>query len=145
MKLKLNKLTVFLLLLFLFVGFVVKFTIFKNSEKSIANQTAIATLNSDELVNSFTLDEKKSNALYEGKIIEVTGKIKEISFINQRITVILTSNNKTFGVICDMNPNQKEKIKKLSINQKITVKGICKGFLKDVILLDCFIDFSANE
>lgn len=145
MKLKKIKFTFFLLILFLLVGFVVKYTLFNFSEKNIANQTAIATLNSDELINSFTLNEKKSIALYEGKIIEVRGEIKEISFINERITVILSSNNKTFGVLCDMNPNQKEKIKKLSKNETITVKGICKGFLKDVILLDCIIDFSANE
>lgn len=145
MKLKKIKFTFFLLILFLLVGFVVKYTLFNFSEKNIADQTAIATLNSDELINSFTSNEKKSIALYEGKIIEVSGEIKEISFINERITVILSSNNKTFGVLCDMNPNQKEKIKKLSKNETITVKGICKGFLKDVILLDCFIDFSANE
>jgi len=145
MKLKFYKSTIILFLLFLFVGIVLKGFIFKNSAKNLSNQTAIATLNSDELINSFTLNEKKSNSLYEGKVIEVTGKIKEISFLNDRITIILTNNNKTFGVICDMNPNQKEKIKKLSNNQKITVKGICKGYLKDVILLDCQLDFSANE
>ncbi len=145
MKIKVTKSKISVFLLFLFLGLVIKFAFFKNSLKNSSNQTAIATIKSDELIKSFALNEKKSNALYEGKIIEVSGKVKEISYINERITVILDSDSKTFGVICDINPTQKEKIKQLSINQKITVKGVCKGFLKDVILLDCFIEFSTNE
>jgi len=83
--------------------------------------------------------------LYAGKIIEVTGFIKEISFINNRNTIILNSSTETFGVICDLNKNQEDKIKQLKEDQKIRVKGICKGFLKDVILLNCSIDLTPNE
>ena len=90
-------------------------------------------------------DEERSDSLYADKIIEVTGHIKEIMFLNNRNTIILNSNTENFGVICDVNPNQKRKIKQLKKHQKIRVKGICKGFLKDVILLNCSIDLIPNE
>ncbi len=116
-----------------------------SANKNLENETAALSLNAFDLVDNFTNNEEISNDLYAGKIIEVTGTIKEITHLNDRITVILNSNSDRFGVICDINPNQKGKIKQLQQLQKITVKGICKGFLKDVILLNCTIDLPTNE
>lgn len=116
-----------------------------SSDKNLENETAALSLNALDLVYNFTNNEEISNDLYAGKIIEVTGTIKEITDLNDRITVILNSNSNRFGVICDINSNQKGKIKQLQQLQKITVKGICKGFLKDVILLNCTIDLPTNE
>lgn len=119
--------------------------IFKNNEKDLGNELAELTLSSNDLLNSYSKNEEKSDSLYAGKIIEINGTIKEITFLNNRNTIILNSNSETFGVICDINPSQKEKIKQLKKNQKIQIKGICKGFLKDVILLNCSIDLLTNE
>lgn len=114
-------------------------------KKSLENEVAELNINSNDIVNAYNTNEEKSDSLYAGKIIEVTGIVKEITFLNDRNTIILNSNFDAFGVICDINPNQKEKIKHLKENQKIRVKGICKGFLKDVILLNCSIDLIKNE
>lgn len=134
---------VFLLIL---VGVFYMVNPFKNSaDKNLENEIAEVTLKATDLVNTFSNDEEKSNHLYAGKIIEVTGTIKEITFLNNRNTIILNSNSDTFGVICDINPKEKEKLNQLKQHQKITIKGICKGFLKDVILLNCTIDLPTNE
>lgn len=119
--------------------------LFDSSEKSLENELAALQVNSNDLLNSYSINEEKSDSLYRDKIIEVTGYIKEITYLNDRNTIILNSNSGSFGVICDINPNQKEKINKLQQHQKINVKGICKGFLKDVILLNCSIDLLTNE
>lgn len=131
--------------LILFGGYFFIENLFKSSEKNLEKESALVSINSDDLVTSFFNDEAKSNKHFTGKIIEVTGSVKEISFINERITLILKSNINSFGVICDINTTQLEKIVQLKKNQKIIVKGICKGFLKDVILLNCYIDLSTNE
>jgi hypothetical protein len=119
--------------------------LFYSSEKNLENEVAELMLDSNDLIKSYALNEEKSNQLYAEKIIEVTGFIKEITFLNERNTVILNSENETFGVICDIHPNQEEKIKQLKEHQKIRLKGICKGFLKDVILLNCTIEILPNE
>lgn len=121
------------------------FPFYKTSEKNLENETASLIIHSKDLVNSYRINEEKSDRLYTGKIIEVTGFVKEITFLNNRNTILLNSNSETFGVICDMNPNQKDKLKLLKEHQKIQVKGICKGFLKDVILLNCSLDLIPNE
>ena len=119
--------------------------LFASSVKNLENTAAELTLTANDLVATYTNDETKSNTLYSGKIIEVIGTIKEITFLNNRTTIILNSTSETFGVICDINPNEKKTIYKLKKHQKIKVKGICKGFLKDVILLNCSIDLQTNE
>jgi len=133
----------FLFIIFLLVIFIKP--IFEASEKNLENKVAELTLSSNDLIHNYVNNEEKSNKLYTGKIIEVTGFVKQITFLNDTNTIILNSENETFGVICDINSNQKEKIKALKLHQKIRVKGICKGFLKDVILLNCSIDLMTNE
>jgi ABC-type lipoprotein release transport system permease subunit len=134
-----------IILLLLINGYYYILPMFKSSEKNLQNDIAELTVSSKDLISAYTINEEKSDRLYAGKIIEVSGFIKEISFLNNRNTIILNSNTETFGVICDVNPNQEEKIKLLKKHQKIRVKGICKGFLKDVILLNCSIDLIPNE
>lgn len=118
---------------------------FKLSNKNVENEVTEYNLKATDLVNYYANNEAKANLLYTGKIIEITGTIKEISYLNDRNTIILNSNSETFGVICDINPNQREKLHQLKQHQKIKVKGICKGFLKDVIFLNCSIDLPINE
>lgn len=119
--------------------------LFTNYSTDIVNIHPSSSLDSEQLINSFKNNETESNNLYTGKILEVSGVIKEISFLNNRNTIILQAANKNLGVICDIDKSQKDKFKSLKINQKVTVKGMCKGFLNDVILLNCYIDLKPNE
>ena len=118
---------------------------FKSSEVNLEKVTSEVSLNSNLLVSLFIANEEASYKLYAGKVIEVSGFVKEISFLNNRNTVLLYTENKESGIICDIHESQLEKVKKLKKDQKIKIKGICKGFLKDVILLNCYIDLKTNE
>ena len=118
---------------------------FGSSKNNIEHVEASSSLKSDELIYSFSNNENISNSMYTGKILEVVGDVKEISFLNDRNTIILHTSNKKHGVICDVNKSEIEKFKSLKIHQQIKVKGICKGFLEDVILLNCYIDLKPNE
>lgn len=133
-----------ILLILLIVKYCV-LPIFKDSNTPLTNSIAEYNIASEELISLFKNDEKRSNKIYAGKIIEVTGIIKEINFLNDRNTVILKSATNNFGIICDINEVEKDKLKLLKINQQIKVKGICKGYLKDVILLNCSIELPTNE
>lgn len=119
--------------------------LFESSEKNLEKTPSEVFLNSNELVANFVSDTEKASVLYVGKVVEVTGFVEEVTFLNNRKTVLLYTENTASGIICDVNENQTEKINTLQKHQKITVKGICKGFLKDVILLNCYIDLKPNE
>jgi len=83
------------------------------------------------IYDSFEQNEAKANSLYLDKAIQVTGAIAEIKKNQAGQTVaILKSDDPVFGVNCtfknDPGPLQK--------NDTITFKGICTGFLSDVII-----------
>ncbi|GAA0721045.1 hypothetical protein GCM10009430_21890 [Aquimarina litoralis] len=96
-------------------------------------------LSSRSLVASFSKNEQNANDNYKNKVVEVTGSIKEISYLNNRSTLILEGNTRSSSIICDIQPNHKMKLKKLKEGDTITIKGVCKGYLKDVILLNCVL------
>ena len=78
-----NKIFISVILLFLIVnGYYFVVPLFKSSEKNIEIKTAELIINSRDLINSYTLNEQKSDSLYAGKIIEVIGYVKEITFLN---------------------------------------------------------------
>lgn len=145
MKKKNNILYIFIALLLLVNGYYYVVPYFTNSNKNLELVAYEASINSNDLIDSYLISEAETNELYSGKIIEVSGFVKEVTFLNNRNTVILYSQHKTSGVICDIHPSQIEKVKNLKEHQKIVVKGICKGFLKDVVLLNCYIDLKLNE
>ncbi|SEC30965.1 tRNA_anti-like [Tenacibaculum sp. MAR_2009_124] len=117
---------------------------FSNS-KNIKSLPSNFIIKSIDLASSYALDEKKADSLYINKIIKVYGNVKEISYLNNRNTVILLGSSPTSSVICDLNKNELNKLNQLKTNQTVYIKGICKGYLNDVILLNCYIDTIKND
>ncbi len=107
--------------------------------RDISKVSTDVEISSKELVSSYLLNEKSANSVYRGKVVEVDGIIKDITFLNNRNTIIMFGSNKHSNVICDMQSDQEELVKKLKKGQKIRIKGVCKGYLKDAILLHCIL------
>ncbi|MEM8509460.1 MAG: hypothetical protein AAF717_16635 [Bacteroidota bacterium] len=103
------------------------------------------SISSEDLLASFITDEAAASAAYVEKTIEVEGRVKEISFLNNRYTVILQGKGEFSCLICDMNAEQMEQIRQLKKGDLITLRGICKGFLMDAILLNCILINQPNE
>ena len=73
---------------------------------NITDAVSFKNTKSELLLADFKEDEKKADKFYTRKVIEVTGIVKEVSFLNNRNTLILQGEDKDSGVICDMNSNQ---------------------------------------
>jgi len=133
------------IVLLVFSAVLIAFCIYINSKLTaenyidIENTSTELNITSNKLVASFTNNEEQADKMFSGKIVEITGRVKEVTFLNNRNTVILYGQNSTSGIICDFDTNQLEEIKSLSKNQKVTIKGVCKGFLKDVVILNCLL------
>jgi len=85
-----------------------------------------------ELFSRYTANEQQANAIYLNKALEVTGKVLEVKDNQQeKPQIILEAGDPMFGIACTMD--------KASVNvkpgDKITIKGICTGYLNDVILI----------
>lgn len=136
---KKNKIAFFLFSLLLIAGVYLYFGLYNIPQMDITATSTEINTSSENLTLSFSRNEVKANSIYKGKIIEVEGIVKDITFLNERNTVLLQGDTKGTSVICDINPSQIVKVKKLKIGQRVAVKGVCKGFLKDVILLNCVL------
>lgn len=96
-------------------------------------------ISSEDLLAEFLNDEAKANQDYVEKVIEVEGIVKEVTFLNNRYTVLLQGQGEYACLMCDMNIEEMERIKEISTGDTITLKGVCKGFLMDAILLNCVL------
>ena len=81
-----------------------------------------------ELVKSYQINESHSDSLYNGKMIEVSGNVKESKIENGKTTVMLQSADSTAGVYFVL----KDSTELLKTGTTTTLKGLCTGFLGDV-------------
>ncbi len=122
-------------LLILLALSVVVFLFFRiNSNDTSKNQS----ISAPQLVHLFVTNEVAANTIYKSKLVEVEGVVKKVNFLNGRITVFLNGVS-TSSVLCDMTKSQLKIAKKLKKDQKVKLKGVCKGFLNDVIMLNCML------
>lgn len=123
-------LTLFLLFL--------KLYIFRNSDTSVGSRKADTELNAGELIKSFETDELSANARYLNKVIEVKGIVDNIADTKNDITVYLKEKGKTAGVMCSF-AKIELKHKTLKPGDTAIIKGVCNGYLMDVVLNKCAV------
>ena len=83
---------------------------------------------------------KKQQILSIDKIIEVRGRVYEIQKDENQVSLLLDASKDGMGyVTCSMNISEQSKINSLSIGGNAKVKGICTGYLMDVVLNKCII------
>ena len=135
-----NKKNKFLLtaLLFVVLGAFIWFLV--NDIKTKNTKTPTPTISASELYRLYSTNENKANAMYRNKSIVVYGRVKEISYVNRRKTILLEGNKDASGIICDLNEKQTQNLQEIQKEQVLYIQGICKGFLKDVVLLNCHIE-----
>ena len=96
------------------------------------------SLTAKELLFKVNNDQNQLNDMIE-KAIEIKGEIKEITNRDHIYTIILKEDSKETLILCEMQKNQNTKVLELKVGKHIKIKGILKGFLMDVILLQCII------
>jgi len=113
------------------------FVIMNLPQASVNNKTTDLSIQATELFSAYSNNENKANKLYNGKVIEVTGKLIDISEDEQGAYVlILNSGNDFGGILCTLHKNPKSLPK---VGEDITIKGQCNGLLMDVVLSKCVI------
>ena len=110
--------------------------VFQPASRSVDKINPDFTLSSTTLVSEFENDEKMANSLYLDKIIEVSGTISNISDDGSVVVVTLKEPESLSGVLCSFDKNFIS-MEKMSLGTKVTIKGICTGYLLDVVLTKC--------
>jgi hypothetical protein len=132
-----------LLIILLFSGIAAAMTfyiLYNKPHRDPANETSIQ-ISAEELFTAFNEDETNANTLYLDKVLEVKGKILEVTTNQDQMTVVvLETNDPIFGIRCSMS-----KSTDVSVSDFIIVQGICTGYLSDVIITNAFLKQKTKE
>ena len=93
------------------------------------------SLTADKIMDDFFSDESKANKRYLDKIIEVSGIISELKVVKVKGIITLKTTQDFGNVLCHLSEDTSQDIQTLSEGQRITLKGVCTGYLMDVILV----------
>jgi len=126
-------------LLALVGGGVVAFLMYNKPHRNVEKSKVDFILTATELLNAFELNPQDAEQKYTGRIVEVSGAVNSISHSDQRVTIILAAENGFFGVNCSFSSNVNFSNKNIVVGELVNVKGICSGYLDDVILSDCYL------
>jgi hypothetical protein len=110
---------------------------FNRKPADVATLDAQVKVNAAELFSAYEANEQQANASYLTKVIAVTGTVGEVTEDqNQNKVVVLREADAMFGVQCTMKKDQTDAVNKIQPGQKVTIKGLCTGYLMDVVLTD---------
>ncbi len=91
-----------------------------------------------EMITLFQENEQLAIATYTEKLVEVEGVVEKVSFLNNRHTILLKGDTFTQNfILCDMAADEDNPTQKVVKGDTLKLRGVCKGFLLDVILLNC--------
>jgi len=125
------KKSIFIIVLILGLSAVwIIYRMYNKPHRDALTETSIQVSASD-LFRNYESNETEANELYLDKVVEVTGRIAEITTNQELIPIVVfETDNPMFGVRCTM----ENQIINASPGDSVTIKGICTGYLSDVII-----------
>jgi hypothetical protein len=106
--------------------------------RNVADETGIP-VSATELYSKFTSNEPQANQAYLNKVLQVSGQVLEVKNVTSAgKVVVLNTGDPMFGVACMLN-NVKAPTRPVKPGEKITIKGICTGYLSDVVLTNSYL------
>ncbi|NLU40394.1 MAG: hypothetical protein GXX78_16055 [Bacteroidales bacterium] len=119
--------------------FLFALVVYNKPHRNIQNTKPDFKLTASELLTSFENDSKNADAIYLNKILLVSGIVKSINKTNEIRTLIIGDPDNIFGVNCSFNIRENSEADRVLLGDTIQIKGECKGYLDDVILVNCFL------
>lgn len=103
----------------------VGYLIWNKPHKNVLEADA-AKISAAELYNSFINDSAKARSLYVDKVVQVSGEAAKVS-LNQQAQQIIFITTPVSGAF--INCTMEKKINGIRQGDKVTLKGICSGYI----------------
>lgn len=110
--------------------------------QSIAGQAPVANIEAVALAADFESDENAANTKYLGKVIEVNGVVSENTMDSTGQQNMTLKGTDLSAISCQF---EKGYTAGRSKGDTVKIKGVCTGFLMDVILVDCVISGNSRN
>lgn len=115
------------------IGAGIGYYLYNKPVASLEKKKADLQLTATKLISDYETNELAADSLYLGKILLISGQITEISQSDSTSRIHLQSENPIAFVICEM--EKTTDITEIKSGDEIKVKGLCSGYLSDVILV----------
>lgn len=110
------------------------FFVWNKPQTNVANADGIK-IAATALFSAYNSNEQIANQKYLEKILEVSGEVTGVNKNAEGLTVILLkTDDPMFGVNCTL----EQKNVQVKEGDTILLKGICTGFLTDVVMIRCY-------
>ena len=94
----------------------------------------IFKIDAQELLKQFEANESEATSRYTDKTISVGGIVSYTNVTDSSASIFLNDAGSVGSIICVFQKNSYSECKKLKTGDSATIKGICSGYLMDVIM-----------
>jgi ABC-type molybdate transport system substrate-binding protein len=133
---RLAKILIFVILIFLLVGVIGAYLLYNKPHRSVDEGTGIQ-VTAAGLFKDYETDEVAANAKYLDQVVEVSGKVSD-QYVNQqgKTVVLLATDHPLYGIQCTLDDSTNAP----TPGEAVTIKGICTGYLSDVIVIQARVE-----
>ena len=111
---------------------------YNKPQRNVVAETGLP-ITATELYTKFTSNEPQANQAYLNKVLQVSGQVLEVKNTSSAgRVVVLNTGDPMFGVACTLNKIDPAS-PPVKPGEKITIKGICTGYLSDVVLTNSYL------
>jgi len=126
---------IIVILIFGILGAFVGYKIYNKPHIDVAEKLADISISANEILSEFAADETTANTKFLDKIVAVKGVISETRIEKEKGIITLKTNDDFSSILCHLSAKSTKKMDKLKVGEIVIVKGICTGYLMDVILV----------
>ena len=127
-----------IILVFIILGTVGGFLGYKMYNKphiDVLKSSTEISVSANKILDEFYSDETAANKKYLEKIVAIKGEISEIKIEREKGIITLKTNDNFGSILCHLSTEATKKMGTLKNGETVSIKGICTGFLMDVILV----------
>ena len=115
------------------IGAGIGYYLYNKPVASLENKKADVTVTADQILTEHEQDESAANDKYLGKVVAVSGRVSAVTQEEGKAKVQLETSNPIASVICELEDGKTPGA--LKAGEEATIKGMCSGYLSDVILV----------
>lgn len=104
---------------------------FYRQNKDLGTVNADVKIAATDLIHEYETNDSASNKRYLGKVVEVSGNVKEIKKDDGNYTIVLGDSSHLSSVRCAIDSTHRADAASLTAGSSVVIRGNCTGFNKD--------------
>ena len=112
---------------------------FRKAETSVSSAKAELEILATDLVKKFENNEDSANAAFLDKVILVIGTVDNVKQDSTGTNIYIKEQGEMAGVMCSFSNDMVDPVG-IKTGEQLRVKGICTGYLLDVVINKCSLE-----